>query len=264
MMMLNRGILTAAVLFSCLVGNGGAIAATPTPEDVLRERGLTRSGVYFVLKSEADVFAAVKHIRPAMVRMTTAGDKIIDNMVIEANFHEADDMRIWLAGQIQIYDIEIPMMPRQTYEQKARAQQAMAERNVLRENLVIARAQADTLRKRRLSPQQVEKLGLAFDKCKTEFVREREEMGPVVNATMKEYSELNADTAVRNALNAYGTMNKFKARIGPSPAMVKSIGGLKEVERAYSPETAPDRVNKSRRKSRLKLKGKAVASRNPE
>ncbi|MHC5540854.1 hypothetical protein ACYOEI_21745 [Singulisphaera rosea] len=250
-----------AALLSLTSLAGGSIAATPTPADVLRERGLTKSGAYFVVASESNVFAAVKRIRPAMVRMTSTGDKIIDNMVVEANFQEADDMRIALEGQIRIFDMEIPRLPRQTYEQKLYVEEAMAERNATQENLVYVNAQLNMLRKRRLSAQQVEKLNTDFEKHKVAFVREREEMQPVVDNTMSEYSELNADTAVRNALNAFGTMNKFKAKLGPSPAMVKSVGGLKDVERAYSPETAPDRV-KSKRKSRLKVKSKAVASRN--
>lgn len=250
----RRAIGCVALTAAMAVGPG-ARAGRPTPEEVLFERGLTNSGAYFLVASESDVFAALKEIRPLMLRMADAGERVVAKA--EAAFHEADDARINLESQLDIFAQRLLQMPRRNQVERAQYEQALQVRANLRQNLSAVNAKVEVLGKRLLSPLQVRELHAEFEARKKEFVQARTEMQPLADKVLKDYAELEADPEVRYALNAFGTAKKFKAQLGPSPALKRSVGMMKDAERMYSPETAPARA-KAKRKPRRRTGGLPV------
>src|SRR5215831_12200761 len=98
-----------------LLDTVGVRAAALAPEYVLKERGLVKEGVYFVLAaSELKVSNVIEKMNPDMMNMMDAGDKWWNAELIEYQYQDASDRQIGWRGELDAVNAVLADMSART------------------------------------------------------------------------------------------------------------------------------------------------------
>jgi hypothetical protein len=92
------------------LGNAGlAVAQSPSsPEAVLASRGLQKSGRFYLIATEAEVFNELAKIAPVCARMEAARDDLIRVEQFEASVWNLQAERIAVRRRLQELETQIP------------------------------------------------------------------------------------------------------------------------------------------------------------
>jgi hypothetical protein len=229
----------AAVLLATLgvLGGGSAVAADPSPEEVLKDRGLTRTGSYYVLDLEAAFLKRLAEVQPLYEQLRGLFNKLVAVSQLEYAYAEVDERWNLLNERIGNVQAEIDAFPplnnnvlRQQWrdllelERQLRVQwnEANRERN---------------LRWKALPPDgQKEKLSDEFREQREDFLKKTRDLRALADTINAKYDELSKDDAVKKALGSLRLSTKTRVELGPSPEFKKRGTQLKNAEKDFSPE----------------------------
>jgi hypothetical protein len=246
-------LLMGVVVAAGLHANGGGLAAEPSPEKLLTERGLdkhTDKGIYWIVAGEKGIVDSLRRIGVLISKMAIAGDKVLYYQNLEAEIEHWQNTRINLEAERDLVMQQIPQMPQRNPQEKAAVIEARAYLNQVNQNITVARAETEKRIRARITPARMQKLQDDFEKEKKIFLAAEEKLRPAYDDVKKQYNELQADLAVKNAVTAYASEKKVRSKLGPSPLLTGMLNKMLDAEVTYSPETAPQRAKKKRPKGR--------------
>jgi len=230
--------VAGAFLVFLMVTRGAIAAADPTPEDVLKGRGLKKSGWICVLDGEADFLKKLAKVQPLYDQMTNAYSKL-DAIVRNQNEYDAMDVQYkLLTERLRNVQAEIEAHPplsnnelRQNWNDLLEAEKQLRfQRNGLDRDL-------DLRWKTLVSDSQREKLFNEFQKLRRDFLTESRDLRAISEGVSENYGWLAKDDAVKKALSALRASTKARVELGPSPEFKRKSALLRSAERAFSPES---------------------------
>ncbi len=215
--------------------------AKGSPEELLRSRGLTRTGAYFVLPSEVDVLEQAKSIRSLIDQMARAFELYALVLQSQMQLADAEAFRILRSNQVDASNKDLSTMPsgpKASSLQNDLYQGARAFRDGLERERDAAARTVELLRSQQVPPERKAELAKDFAAKRSDFLKAEGELRPIYDKAMTEYRKLHADPTVKEALDAFKRSTKAAAFLGPSREFQRAIDAIKAAERAYSPETA--------------------------
>lgn len=212
-------------LLACvaIAGWGAAFAAdAPATGDVLRDRGLTRSGAAYVLADEAPVLAGMKALRATKaeadkeVRARTA----LDNQIAAKQKVVKDADKEWHTLEARLATITKPDIKNNV---------------IVRMNRLVSDSKQADIALKDLD-EQAGKLSVA---AKTKFVDQMVALNVKAAAVTARYAALAADPAVKAAVAKANLAANPKAALGPSAEFAAAVEELKKWQGAVESEAIP-------------------------
>ena len=230
---------------------------TPTAVDnpleiPLKDRGLKRSGSYFVVATEAEVLEKFQQVRPLMDLMAQAFGKYALVLRNEILLAEAQETYAAMTAQVDAASATLSKMPSGGKANSLENQEYQAARE-FRDGLARGRdgysATVDAIRGQQASASEKADLGKDFLAKRSAFPKASAELRPPYDKAIAEYKALQNDPKVKAALDAVRGATRKPALLGPSRDLQKAIETIKEAERASAPETAPTRRDRKAARS---------------
>ena len=214
-----------------------AFAADQSPEEVLKSRGLTKSGSVYVLDLEADFFEKFSKVQPLYRQLSEVYQKLY---VIAQQQYAYDDMdnqynavtehlRNVQAEQDAFPSTSNSVLKQQWAELLELERQLRLQRNALNSEL-------NRRYKNLVSDRQKEKLSDEFQKRREAFLKEAQEPRATAEKIKEKYGELAKDEAVKKALAALRLSTKVRLNLGPTTEFRKKSTQLKNAEAELSPK----------------------------
>ncbi len=234
----SRSIRAAGllVMLGALQG-AAAIAADQTPEEILKSRGLTKSGTIYVLDTEADFFEKFAKVQPLYLQLREVYNKLFAIAQYQYDYDMLDNRYNFVTEQLRNVQAEQDAFPptsnnllkQQWQDLLELEKQLRFERNELNREL--------NLRYKNLVPDwQKEKLTDEFQKRREEFLKEAQEPRALAEKIKGKYAELSKDDAVKKALDALKLSKKARLILSPTAEFRKKSTQLKNAEAELSPK----------------------------
>jgi hypothetical protein len=251
----NSPAIALVALVAALVGDA-AMAADPTPEQVLNGRGLKQSGMLYVLEAESDFVPKVAKLQPGFRQSKATYDKLAAILINQAEYDTLNDQWTLVNEQWGNVRAEIDAHPplsnnllRQNWQNLLEAERRLhLQYNVLQREV--------NLRYRRLvSDDEKERLRGDFLKQREEFLEKSAELRTQAGKIQDEYRTLGQDEAVKKALDALKLSTKARLTLGPSPDFKKASTWLTNAVKTTSPESLKPKAGRKVLKNTPKGKG---------
>jgi hypothetical protein len=256
----------AAPLLALFVAaqNATATAAVQTPEELLKNRGLTKSGSVYVLDDEADFLEKFAKLQPLYTHLRELYNKLLVIAQNQNAYDETDNQYDIVTEQLRNVQAEQDAFPstsnnvlkQQWAELLELERQLRLQRNALNRELNLKH-------KNLASDRQKEALSDDFQKKRENFLKETKEPRALAEKIKEKYGELSKDEAVKKALAAVTAATKARVTLGPTAEFRKKSTQLKNAEAELSPKnfvrkSAGTKAQKpqANRKTKVAPKGK--------
>jgi serine/threonine protein kinase len=216
-------------------------APPDSPEGRLNARGLTRSGAYFVLASEAEILERFEKVRPLIARMAEPFNMFAQALNNEMLLAGAEETHNELRAGVEAANAMLSKMPngnRTNSEEKLEYQTAKAALDGLAQDRDNSSRVVDAMRAQQIPAERKAELVKDFNSKWSDFLKAANELTPLIDKTLGEYRKLQADPSVKEALAALRRSTKAAAILGPSKNLQNAHNAIKDAKRAYAPETA--------------------------
>jgi hypothetical protein len=249
-----------------------AIAAVQTPEELLKSRGLTKSGSVYVLDDEADFLEKFAKLQPLYMQLRELYNKLFVMAQNQNAYDETDNQYDIVTEQLRNVQAEQDAFPSTS---NSVLKQQWAELLELERQLRLQRSALNrelNLRYKNLaSDRQKEALSDDFQKKRENFLKETKEPRAVAEKIKEKYGELSKDEAVKKALAAVTAATKARVTLGPTAEFRKKSTQLKNAEAELSPKNfvrkpAGTKAQKpqANRKTKVAPKGKRAIPADPK
>lgn len=207
--------MTGCLLAVGLAAWTGVSAAEPSPEEILKERGLSKSGLFYVLSdSESAFFEQLSAVEPYFNRLQEGRQNILAMAENDSLIRMGQSRMSELNSSISLLDRTIGRFGRKNTMEK---QQLVANRATLVQERANLRPQLDAAKGARVGPVQRRQMLSEFEKQRTEFLDKARYVRPAVERVQSQYAALAKDKAVRDALKDAQRAAKARIELGPSP-----------------------------------------------
>jgi hypothetical protein len=252
----NSSAIVLLAMVAGLVGDASTIAADSTPEQVLKDRGLKRSGMLYVLEAESDFIPMVAKLQPDFRQLKATYDKLAAILINQAEYDALNDQWTLVNERWGNVSAEIDAHPPLSNNLlKQNWQNLLEAERLLRYQYNELRREVN-LRYRRLVPDsEKERLRGAFLKQREEFLEKSAELRTQAGKIQDEYRALAQDEAVKKALDALKLSTKARLALGPSPEFKKASPWLTNAVKTTSPESLKPKGGRKVLKNTPKGKG---------
>ncbi len=245
-----------------------AVADLEAPEEVLKSRGLTKSGSAYVVALEADFREKYAKVEPLYRQLRELYTKLFTIAKYQYEYDDMDKQYNLVTEQLRNVQAEQDAFPstsnsvlkQQWAELLELERQLRLQRNALNRELNLRY-------KNLVSDRQKEKLSDEFQKQRENFLKEAQEPRALAEKIKERYGELSKDAAVKKALDELRRSTKSSISLGPSAEFRKKSTLLKNAEAELSPrnfvrKSTGKKAQKSQaeRKTKNATKGKPSAS----
>jgi hypothetical protein len=265
----NRSLWAAGLLavLGALQGTA-AVADLEAPEEVLKSRGLTKSGSAYVVALEADFREKYAKVEPLYRQLRELYTKLFAIAKYQYEYDDMDQQYDMVTEQLRNVQAEQDAFPstsnsvlkQQWAELLELERQLRLQRNALNRELNLRY-------KNLVSDRQKEKLSDEFQKQRENFLKEAQAPRALAEEIKKRYGELSKDPAVKKALDELRRSTKSSISLGPSAEFRKKSTQLKNAEAELSPrnfvrKSTGKKAQKSQaeRKTKNATKGKSSVS----
>lgn len=252
----------------CLLATGlaawtaaGAFAAETAAEELLKGRGLSKSGLVYVLAgAESAFFKELDAVEPYFSRLQEGRRNILAVAENDALILVGNNRLSELNASIGLLERTIGSFKRKNTIQK---QQLLADKAALVQERATLRPQLDAARNARTSPARRRELFGEFERVRTEFLEKAKAVGPVAERVKSDYARLAGDQAVRDAIKDVARAARTRIDLGPSPRYKAAYRRYQAaIEGAKSPdELMKEYSSKRRTESPGAAKGKRARTR---
>jgi hypothetical protein len=234
--------------------SGGAVAASePTPDDVLKNKGLTRAGLVYVLDGEKGFLEGMAKIQPRYAEVEALYVKLAAIVRSQTEYDGLDREYALATERLRNVGAEIDAFPTTSNSELKEQYRNLLD---LEKQLRFHRNELDrelNLRWKNLAPDwKREELFKDFQSKQQDFLTESRSLRGVAEDVKSQYAKLSRDDAVKKAIAAIRLSTKTRVDLGPSAEFKKKSILLKNAERTFSPETF--RPGKTAKKSSRKNK----------
>jgi clan AA aspartic protease (TIGR02281 family) len=191
------------------------------PEDVVKNRGLKRSGSTYILAAELDVQKKLNEARTRFQQMNfalmqrDAFDQGIEDQ--KAMVRELQQQQILLNQQLQQ---NLPAVQHN---------QLVAAVNEITGRLNLLRAEA-------ADPNVKQQMDKEVPQRRAAFIQAVLELRQLVDSTAKQYAELAGDDTIKKALSDLGAKSKSTFKLGPSRDFQEKVKLLEKIEKSVLTE----------------------------
>jgi serine/threonine protein kinase/formylglycine-generating enzyme required for sulfatase activity len=216
-------------------------APPDSPEGRLNARGLTRSGAYFVLASEAEILEKFEKVRPLIASMAQPFNMFAQALNNEMRLAGAEEIYNELRAWVDAANAVLAKMPngtRTNSEEKLEYQNAKAALDVLTQDRDRSAGVVEAMRAQQVPAERKAELVKDFNSKWSDFLKAADELTPLIDKTLGEYRKLQGDASVKDALAAFSRSAKAAAILGPSKNLQNAHNAIRDAKRAYAPETA--------------------------
>jgi hypothetical protein len=229
-------------------------AADTAAISALKEKGLTRSGRFFVIDGEKAVLDKWKATRAVVVEYTAVAGRKSEADLAAHDFAQLEQRRAGLQEDLNVLNQQIdeqaftPSNNRPGgFAQATPLAELTSQRTMIRMNL----AQITSMQKAAKADAGPDKETLdAESKKRLESAKAAvTELRESINGVIKQYNQLNADRAVNSALRALEREGLGTFKLGPSTAFKAVMKALENAERTVLAKKA---APVSRKKKRVK------------
>ena len=243
-MLRNRALYGATSLLLLLLAPSRSVAASDTPESVLKSRGLKRLGLTYVLDGEADFLKKLARIQPRYDEVKGLYADLAAAMQNQAEYDEMDVRYKLVTEQLRNVQAEIDTHPplnnqvlRQNwYNLLESEKQLRFQRNALDREL-------DLRYKTLVSESKRERLLADFQKKRRDFLQDSRDLLEQADQISQTYSKLAREGEVKKALDAIRAATKDRVLLGPTPEFKRKSTLLKNAEKAFSPSSLTAKRN---------------------
>jgi hypothetical protein len=239
-----------------MVVGASAFGAEPTPDEVLKARGLKKSGLLYVLDGESDFLAKLGKLQPNYRHVKELHDKLAVVMQNQYEYDQLYDQWTLVEERLRNVQAEIDTHPplnnnelrQHWYDLLDSEKQLRFQYNELRREV--------NLRYRKLvSKQERENLSNEFQDRREDFLKESRALRGLADKAKEKYNALSKDDAVKKAIGELRLTTKARVDLGPSAEFKRGSAWLMNAERTTSPESF---LPKARRKNaRIEGNGKS-------
>jgi hypothetical protein len=253
----SRWTFFRVLLMTGIAAHAAARAAEPTPDEVLKNNGLTKSGLLYVLDSERGFLDGTTKIQPRYADMEKLYARLNLIMQGQLEYDGLDNAYTLSTERLRNVGAEIDAFPttsnselKQHYRELLDLEkQIRFQRNELSREL--------DLRYKNLVPEwQREKLFTDFQAKRQGFLTESRSLRARGDEVKARYQKLSKDDGVTKAIAALRLTSKARVDLGPSAEFKKKSTLLKDAERTFSPESFKRR--KASKKSGQKTRADAT------
>jgi hypothetical protein len=231
--------IVSLLAVTAVIGSAAVMASEPTPDEVLKSRGLTRAGQIYVLDAEERGFLeGMAKIQPRYAEMEALYLKLAA-IVYGQEQYDALDIEYHLATErLRNVGAEIDDFPstsnselKQQYRNLLDLEKQLSfHRNALNREL--------NLRYKNLVPDwKKEKLFTEFQEKRQNFLTESGSLRAQGEDVKARYGKLSKEEEVKKAIAALRLSRKARVDLGPSVEFKKKSSLLKNAERTISPES---------------------------
>ena len=233
----------ATVLLVALgtLGGAAAMAAEQTPEEILDSRGLKRSGVLFILESEAEFVPKVTKLLPDYRQLKGVYDKLATAMQIQAEYDVLDDQ--WTLVNEQLRNVQAEMdahPPTSNNELKQSWQNLLEAERQLRFQYNELRREVNLRDKKLVSDSEKKQLERDFLKQRDDFLESSRELRALADTIKNNYnasvSGRDGEEVVRRVENLDESQGKSRPLTGFQESE-RLVDHCREVHVARVPQT---------------------------
>jgi len=212
----------AAILLLTCSMIGTTNAADPTPDSVLKAKGLKRSGATYVLPIEAEF---QRKLNAARVHYRNVSDAVA---------RKAEYERIVQDGRLELRQLE---------QQRVFLNQQLAQAsNVQENNRLVAsvnaiNGQINLLNQQINDPSSTQVLGAKLASRREDFIQAVLDLRQLANKAQEEYAFASKDAEISEALVAINKSTKAKLTLGPSKTFIENLKTLEKVETSVLTES---------------------------
>jgi clan AA aspartic protease (TIGR02281 family) len=208
------------MLITCaiwLVASSGLLRADDqTPDAILKTKGLTKVGSFYLLDQDAQLQQSLRPMRQAQAQM-----------------EQSDRKRSQIEDDIQMADSSIAQWDQQYRQLNDQIQntQDPNEHNRLVGpiNALVSKIQQATIFKQ----QRQKDLGKLGDP-RDDYIAIVMDLSDKMEATQKQYDTLAADDQVKDELSQVNQTSKIKMKLGPSPRFVQELANIRRAKMTIS------------------------------
>jgi hypothetical protein len=231
-------LATAVLVALGIFGRAGAIADDKSPEEVLKSRGLTRSGTVYIVEAESDLVLKVAKLRPSFQQLYAVYRKLAPIMQLQAEYDMLDDQWTVVNEQLRNVQAEIDAHPPlRNSELKENWQNLLEAERQLRLQYNHLRTEVNLRYKRLASDAEKERLQDEFLKQRKDFVENSKELRDQVEKVKGDYIALAKDDAIKKSLATLKLSTKAAVSLGPSADFKRESTWLINAVRSTSPES---------------------------
>ncbi len=204
---------------------------------ILKEKGLTRSGRYFVIEAEKPVLQSSSKIRSALAEYTSVVERKNEAELAARDYAQLEERRVDLQQNLDQLNQRINEQGFQQqgnsraggFGQGAYVFQLISQRNMIQSTLAQVTAAQKPVRA--LSESDKKTLESENKKSLEAAKALLTEIRASVDAVMKRYDELKADASVKSALQELEKAEAGSFKIGPTPTFKTAVKSLENAER---------------------------------
>ena len=202
----------------------GSADDTPTPTELLKSKGLRRSGDLFVLGAENDVQKAVNETRAASKAVTQIQER---KKQFDQRLREGDETARQLMEQ------------RIVLNQQLSVASNAAEHNRIAGMLNETNDRLNLLQRELNDPDASQGAAAQVAMKREIFIEKVLKLREVVDQALADYEKVAKDPEVTAALEAINKAGPKAVKLGPTKTLLNNVKNLENVEKAVLTETIP-------------------------
>jgi hypothetical protein len=254
----GSSLAVALLIIVNALGDAAAVADDPNPEKLLEGRGLKRSGMLYVVDSEADFIPQVAKLQPGYRQLKATYDKLATIVQTQAAYDQLNDEWTLVNERLRNVQAEIDTHPplnnnelRQNWNNLLEAERQLRFRyNELGRDVNL-------LYRRLVSDAEKERVQGDFEKQREDFLTKSKELRTQGEKIKADYDALARDDSVKKALETLKLSTKARITLGPSPGFKNASAWLTNALRSTSPES----LRPARKNTKMTSKGTGTRGR---
>ncbi len=229
-------------------------AAEPTPDEVLKSKGLARAGLVYVVDAERGFVDGMARIQPRYAEVETLYLKLTAIVQSQGEYDALDREYALATERLRNVGAEIDAFPTTSNSELKAQYRGLLD---LEKQIRFHRNELDrelNLRYKALVPDwQRDELVTKFQTSRQEFLTESRTLRAQAEDINTRYAKLSKDEAVKKAIAALRLSTKTRVDLGPSAEFKKKSTLLKNAERTVSPgKSAPRSKTRSKKSDQRK------------
>jgi len=251
----SRAAIHSALLCLALAGAGVSRADTPpaapatqpgaaSPEQIFKDRGLTRMGLFLILPGETDVHAGVQKLKSAKAKVMsdTLAHHDMD-AAIKRGTDTLNDMTTQYAALSDQYQRQFGGgSPTNANSNTAQYNQWVMQENnfsirlkTAAQNILLQQAQLDDLKKRQSES----------GNSRSTYISVAIDVGTTAETVAAGYAKLAADAELSSAIVQYNQTNHTRAKLGPSGIFLEDLPYVRQCAKDVTTGDVPVRKTES-------------------
>jgi hypothetical protein len=241
-----------------ILGAAGVVAAETPAEDVLRSKGLKRSGSLYVLAAESKVGAKYSEARTRYESLREAAAEQAAFEWALASIRNLEAEGTQARNEIGRLQALLPMMPRLNQFEKQLYNQARMQLALLEVQQSERQATLETLTQGLPKPARRQEIKAEVESRLKTCQQAIRDLRQLVDATRKTYQEMARNGEIKQAIVTLARITTVNLKLGPSNDFLGMVDWLKQAEKSVKSVSVNSRSEPSHSNDFVKPRLRAI------